>query len=49
MGRRSLAVGGAMKITCDFLVLIKGEKCDALYRPIENTIFNSVPLTLMGS
>lgn len=44
------AAGGAMKITCGYLVLMKGEKCgDGLYRLMGNTVICSVPLTLTGS
>lgn len=50
MRKNSISLGGAMKITCGCLVLMKGKKCcDGLYRLMGNTVINSVPLTSTGS
>lgn len=38
-----------MKITCNCLVLMKGEKCDGLYRLMGNTMSNGIPLTLIDN
>lgn len=39
----------AIKITCGYLVLVKGEKCDGFYPLIKNIVINGIPLTLMES
>lgn len=49
MGYMYSITGGHMKITHDYLVLMKGEKCDDLYHLIGNTVINGVLLTLMES
>lgn len=38
-----------MKITRNYLILIKGEKCDNSYCLIDNIIINGIPLILMAS